>query len=209
VELFSHPTGLTLTYLDNSAGSGLDYIENETDVLFYFTGLTAVPALDTLTFRPGAAADHLTSFGGSIPPGGQMNVLAWLEAGATASFGTLREPCNYTQKFPDTERLVPHYFRGATIMEAYWKSVRWPGEGLFVGEPLARPWGATEVDFTGGTLTITTTMLQPGRQYELREADAEAGPYTAVLSISPTVHERATITLDNANAPFYELALLP
>jgi xylose isomerase len=27
------------------------------------------------------------------------------------------------------------------LIEAYWKSVAWPGQGLFVGEPLARPWG--------------------------------------------------------------------
>jgi uncharacterized protein (TIGR03790 family) len=209
VDSFSHPTGLAMTYIDNSMGAGLDYIENESDVLFYYTGLTSIPALDTLTFRPGAAADHLTSFGGSIPSVGQMNVLAWLEAGATGSYGTLREPCNYTQKFPNTDVMVPWYFRGATLIEAYWKSVRWPGEGLFVGEPLARPWGASDVEFTNGTLTITTTMLDPGRVYELRAADVEDGPYTTVQSITPTVYERATITLENATAPFYELALVP
>ncbi len=208
VDLFSHPTGLTMTYLDNADGSGLDYIENEAEVLFCFTGLTSVPALDTLGFLPGAVADHLTSFGGSIPPSGQMNVLAWLEAGATASFGTLREPCNYTQKFPNTDVLVPQYFRGASVLEAYWKSVQWPGEGLFVGEPLARPWGASDVAFEDGTLTITTTMLAPGTAYELRAADTEAGPYSTVLSISPEVHERATITLENATSPFYELAVV-
>ena len=36
--------------------------------------------------------------------------------------------------------LLPHYFRGETVIEAYWKSVRMPGQGLFVGEPLARPY---------------------------------------------------------------------
>ncbi len=211
VDLFAHPTGLALTYLDNSAGGGLDYIEDETEVLFYFTGLTAVPAIDTLGYRPGAVADHLTSFGGAIPAGSQMSVLAWLEAGATASFGTVREPCNYTQKFPNTEVLVPQYFRGATVIEAYWKSVRWPGEGLFVGEPLARPWGAstTEFDEATRTLTITTTLLDPSKSYELRAADSEDGPYTPVVSVFATVHERATITLADATARFYELAVMP
>jgi hypothetical protein len=30
---------------------------------------------------------------------------------------------------------------GATAIEAYWKSVAWPAQGLFVGEPLAAPYG--------------------------------------------------------------------
>jgi len=34
-----------------------------------------------------------------------------------------------------------HYLRGDTLLEAYWKSVLMPGQGLFVGEPLARPYG--------------------------------------------------------------------
>ena len=29
---------------------------------------------------------------------------------------------------------------GDTLIEAYWKSVQQPGEGIFIGEPLARPW---------------------------------------------------------------------
>lgn len=29
--------------------------------------------------------------------------------------------------------------RGDTLLEAYWKSVAMPGQGLFIGEPLARP----------------------------------------------------------------------
>jgi len=37
--------------------------------------------------------------------------------------------------------MVRRYVRGESLIEAYWKSVRWPGQGLFLGEPLARPWG--------------------------------------------------------------------
>jgi uncharacterized protein (TIGR03790 family) len=90
---------------------------------------------------PGAAADHLTSFGGVLPDGnGQMPATEWLRAGATASYGTVAEPCNYADKFPRASVLVGRYRRGDTLLEAYWKSVRWPGQGLFLGEPLARPW---------------------------------------------------------------------
>ena len=117
-----------------------DALTYRTDVLFYFTGAARVP-LETVRFLPGAIADHLTSSGGVLDAGegGQMSALAWLEAGATASYGTVVEPCNLAQKFPHPAVAIAHYLAGETAIEAYWKSVRMPGQGLFVGEPLAAP----------------------------------------------------------------------
>ncbi len=109
-------------------------------VLVYETGLVAVPHLDTIGWVNGALADHLTSFGGVLDKGnGQMSVLAWIDSGATASYGTVSEPCNHVQKFPHPQVLLQHYLQGSTAIEAYWKSVGWPQQGLFVGEPLASP----------------------------------------------------------------------
>jgi uncharacterized protein (TIGR03790 family) len=118
-----------------------DGIRDKRDVMFYFTGTPQVPYLDTLRFLPGAIADHLTSSGGQLDGKKQMPALAWLEAGATASYGTVAEPCNFTQKFPDASIVMRAYLSGDTALEAYWKSVVWPGQGLFIGEPLARPFG--------------------------------------------------------------------
>jgi hypothetical protein len=42
-------------------------------------------------------------------------------------------------KFPFPALLITRYMRGETLIEAYWKSVAWPGQGLFIGEPLAAP----------------------------------------------------------------------
>ena len=84
-----------------------------------------------------------------------MSIAKWLEAGATASYGTAFEPCNYPTKFPSPKVMLPHYFRGETVLEAYWKSVHWPGEGVFVGDPLARPWG-TKVDATRERIVLDT-----------------------------------------------------
>jgi hypothetical protein len=39
----------------------------------------------------------------------QMSSLRWLEAGATASYGTVSEPCNHWQKFPHPSVLLRHY----------------------------------------------------------------------------------------------------
>jgi uncharacterized protein (TIGR03790 family) len=117
-----------------------DSIEDKHDVMFYFTGLIRVPKLDTLTFLPGAVADHLTSSGGDLLNNAQMSSLRWLEAGATASYGTVSEPCSYWQKFPNPAVLLKHYLRGESVVSAYWKSVAWPAQGLFIGEPLASPY---------------------------------------------------------------------
>lgn len=110
------------------------------DVLFYFIGRARVEGLDTLAFLPGAIADHLTSAGGQLlEETGQMSALRWLEAGATGSYGTVVEPCNFPQKFPHPPLAVANYLRGDTLIEAYWKSVAMPGQGIFIGEPLAAP----------------------------------------------------------------------
>jgi uncharacterized protein (TIGR03790 family) len=110
-----------------------------TGVMAYFTGAIQVKELPLLEFRPGAVADHLTSTGGVLEGGGQMPATAWLAQGATGSYGTVSEPCNVTAKFPNPGVLLSHYLRGDTLLEAYWKSVAMPGQGLFIGEPLARP----------------------------------------------------------------------
>lgn len=115
-------------------------LENAEDVMFYQIGLPVVTNLNTVKFLPGALADHLTSAGGNLDGKGQMSSLRWLEAGATASYGTVSEPCNYWQKFPNSSVLLKHYLSGASAIEAYWKSVAWPAQGVFIGEPLAAPY---------------------------------------------------------------------
>ncbi|WP_233151576.1 TIGR03790 family protein [Pelomonas sp. KK5] len=111
--------------------------------LVYETGLVRVPGIDEVAWLPGALADHLTSFGGLLdaPPGSaQMSAIDWIEAGATASYGTVTEPCNHVEKFPHPQVLLLNYMQGASALEAYWRSVAWPGQGVFIGEPLAAPY---------------------------------------------------------------------
>ena len=116
-----------------------DEVVDRQDVLFYFTGKVRVAGLETLGFVPGAVADHVTSTGGKLTDSTQMSALTWLRAGATGSYGTVVEPCAMTPKFPDPAVLMAHYLAGERLIEAYWKSVRMPGQGVFIGEPLAAP----------------------------------------------------------------------
>jgi len=118
----------------------LEALENAADIMVYQLGKASVDKLDTLHFLPGALADHLTSYGGDLLGSSQMSSLRWLDAGATASYGSVSEPCSHWQKFPNPTVLLRHYLQGDTAIEAYWKSVAWPAQGLFIGEPLAAPY---------------------------------------------------------------------
>lgn len=109
-------------------------------VLLVITGSVAAPVQPPPDWVAGGLGDHLTSTGGDLFGGhGQGTALDWIASGATASYGTVSEPCNHLQKFPHPQVVLGHYLQGATLIEAYWKSVAWPQQGLFIGEPLAAP----------------------------------------------------------------------
>ena len=144
-------------------------------------------AIDTNQYVPGALADHLTSFGGDLLATSQMSVLDWIRAGGTASYGTVTEPTATPAKFPQPVVWVSQYFYGNTALEAYNKSVLVPYQGVFVGEPLARPFG-TKAYFAHGVLSITTSILKQGVSYALIAGRSCSGPFTTLqsnISFSP------------------------
>lgn len=177
---------LQLDYSDNSAGAGVDSLTGKSEVMFYFTGLARVPNIPSNSFRPGAAADHLTSYGGLLPGGnGQMPITEWLDGGATASYGTVEEPCNYSQKFSRASVLIDQYWRGATLIEAYWKAVEWPGQGLFIGEPLAQPFrDAPAFSIEAGQYLINTRALRAAARYQLEYRTPASSAWTVLASFS-------------------------
>jgi uncharacterized protein (TIGR03790 family) len=135
-------SGVALHDVNNASAAAQGTATAQADVMFYFTGLTRVAGIDSNHYLPEAVADHLTSFAGVLPTdNGQIPATDWLQAGLTGSYGSVEEPCNYTEKFPNVSRLVQGYLGGATLIEAYWQSVKWQGQGLFIGDPLAKPWG--------------------------------------------------------------------
>lgn len=156
-------------------------LKHAPDVMFYFTGLAQVPDIDTNRFLPGAVADHLTSFGGRLTDSSQMSALRWLEAGATGSYGTVVEPCAFPTKFPNPALLMQHYLAGETLIEAYWKSVAMPGQGVFIGEPLARPYGGYRVQQRDGRWYVEGSALRPGN-YVLLGADRKNAAFEHIAS---------------------------
>jgi uncharacterized protein (TIGR03790 family) len=114
-------------------------------LLMVATGAMRLDFAGPLDWVPGGIGDHLTSYGGALEPWhGQSTVLEWIASGATGSHGTVSEPCNHLQKFPHPQVLLQQYLQGSTLIEAYWKSVAWPQQALFIGEPLAAPFAVTE-----------------------------------------------------------------
>jgi uncharacterized protein (TIGR03790 family) len=90
-------------------------------------------------FVPGAMADSLTSYSGLIfGANDQTTLFAFTDAGASACYGTVVEPCNYPEKFPSPQNYF-YQSRGFNVAECYYQSVTNPYQGLFVGEPLAAP----------------------------------------------------------------------
>ena len=156
-----------------------DALQGRNDVMFLFTGVANVAAIASNRFRDGAIADHLTSAGGVLSGGGQTTALEWLAAGATGSYGTSTEPCNYRAKFPEVGIVMARYLGGETLIEAYWKSVRMPGQGVFVGDPLARPFGGVRIESAGTGTVLRTRALPPGN-YLLQASQASIGPFRTI-----------------------------
>ena len=143
-------------------------------ILGYLTGLAYLPSnLVAAVFAPGAIADHLTSCAGMIPTPcmNQSSVWDWMRLGATASYGTVTEPCAFEVKFPDP-MLFFWYSRGFTAGEALAMAVRNPYQGLWVGDPLAAPFAAPP----------TVRIAAPASNAEL---DGEI-----MLQLSLAAHER-------------------
>lgn len=182
-----------------------DSIKDRKDVLFYFTGLATVPDLPSLRFVPGAIADHLTSAGGQLTDSRQMSSLRWLEAGATGSYGAVVEPCNHLAKFPHPAVVMWRYAEGNSLIEAYWKSVAWPGQGVFIGEPLAKPFAPRVIQ--AGKDRVRLRVFSPGtRNLRLEVAASAIGPFrpAATYPVRPGLNEIG-ISLPNAEA-FYRVA---
>jgi hypothetical protein len=195
-----------MAYFDYSKNGGRSEVKNAADILFYQTGSANVSGLNTNTYVPGALADHLTSSGGNLFGTEQMSALRWLEAGVTASYGTVTEPCAFADKFPAASVLVKSYFRGNTALEAYTKSVRQPSQGVFVGDPLARPFG-TRATLVNGVLNIKTSSLEPGINYNLYSAPFATGPFLRIATVAVPRYQFATITVPGKSAPFYKLEM--
>jgi len=185
-----------------------DALEGKQDVMFEFTGVAHVAKMTSNLYLDGAMTDHLTSWGGGLIGYDQTTALDWLTAGATGSYGTSTEPCNFRAKFPDVGVAMAHYLIGETLIEAYWKSVLMPGQGVFVGDPLARPFGGVRVSQSAAGTVISTRALPPGN-YFFEAARSSVGPFQVLRGVRVTGFGVRQLTLPAGDTRYFRVRSVP
>ncbi|HZL43676.1 MAG TPA: TIGR03790 family protein [Verrucomicrobiae bacterium] len=129
-----------------------DDLSGLTNLMGYETGLANFVAPPGM-FAPGAIADSLTSYGGIIfGSNPQTTLLAFIQAGAAGSFGTVTEPYAIPQKFPDPA-VYFYQARGFSLAESYYQSLMVPYQGLVVGDPLSAPFRRPGAGTWSGTVS--------------------------------------------------------
>lgn len=116
-----------------------------------------------LAASPGAMMDNLTSYGGFLFENpGHTTAMDFIHNGATASYGTIAEPCAYAEKFPAPQNYF-YQARGFSIAECYYQSLENPYQGILVGEPLAAPFASPAagnwMGLPDGTVLTASTNL--------------------------------------------------
>ncbi|MGP1273694.1 MAG: GC-type dockerin domain-anchored protein [Phycisphaerales bacterium] len=135
----------------------------------------------TMTLEPGSFADHLTSFAAHFDVGQQTKISEWIRQGATGSFGTVEEPCNFPDKFP-APYLHAHYYQGLTLGEAALRSLRAvPFQGYLMGDPLCRPFA------TGPTVSVSPPAGAVSAPFVITPSVAPTRPGTSVASVRALV----------------------
>ncbi|MGD0086075.1 MAG: TIGR03790 family protein [Verrucomicrobiota bacterium] len=177
------------------------------ECLGYETGLAQFNVPPS-TFVPGAIADSMTSFGGIIfGSNTQTNLLAFISAGAAGSYGTVAEPNNDTQKFPNPQ-VYFYQARGFSLAECYYQSVNAPYLGLTVAEPLAAPFaGAGYAEWStnllpdsvlSGTSMLSAQFLARDGGRPLQQVDlfVDGKYFSTLTNLAPDPGNLLTITLN-------------
>ena len=104
-------------------------------------------------------ADNLTSYSGTIfENNGAVTMIRYINNGVSGTYGTITEPCNFLQKFPDSQNYF-YQSRGFSLGECYYQSLTNPYQGVLMGEPLAAPFAQTG---TGAWNTLTNGSVLTG-----------------------------------------------
>ena len=189
-----------------------DWVGWQYDCLGYQTGLAEFSVPQGL-FVPGSVADSMTSFGGVIfGNNSQTNLLAFIDAGAAGSYGTVAEPSNDTQKFPNPQ-VYFYEARGFSLAESYYQSVNVPYLGLMVAEPLAAPfarpgygkWGTNLPNAVlSGTTNLSVHFNAWYGNHPLQQVDlfVDGGYFSTLTNLNPCPGNLLTATLNGYPVTF-------
>jgi len=159
------------------------------------------------TFVPGALADNLTSYSGAIfENSDHTDALDYIIAGATASYGTVVEPCAYPEKFTSPRNYF-YQARGFSAVECYYLSVTNPYQGILVGEPLASPFAipasgswiglGNDSLFTGTTnLSLQFATADLGRPIQQVDLFVDGVFSQAITNLPPRANNILYVTVN-------------
>lgn len=165
------------------------------------------PSLAAGLFAPGAMADNLTSFSGYIfQVSLHTDALDYLNAGATASYGTIIEPCAYYEKFASPRNYF-YQSRGFNVAECYYQSLTNPYQGIMVGEPLAAPfalpgsgsWSGLPAgaELNGTTnLTVQFQAADPSRPLQQVDLFVDGNLAQTLTNIAPRQNNQVFLTIN-------------
>ena len=123
-----------ISWIEESSATPL----NRSNVFGATTGGATLTLPNGSTYLPGSWADNLTSFGCYFPDTSQTKATAFIAAGAAGTTGAVIEPYNITQRFTNSS-IDTFIADGATLGEAFAKSVATPDIQLPLGDMLAQP----------------------------------------------------------------------
>jgi hypothetical protein len=159
-------------------------------------------------FVPGAVADSLTSFGGIIfGSNSQTNLLAFINGGATGSYGTVEEAGNEPVFFPNPQ-VYFYQARGFSLAESYYQSVNDPYPGLMVAEPLAAPfarpgsgqWSTNLLPnaVLSGTTNLSVNFSSWSGNHPLQQVDlfVDGVYFSTLTNLAPCPGNLLTVTLN-------------
>lgn len=119
-----------------------------TGILGYSFSANSVNTAATPAFQSGTGYGAATTSNTGILDGsaGQTPAVYWLNQGAAFSAGLVQEPYGILpQKYPDMSLMMSAYTRGASAIEAAWRSTRDPSTTVFVGDPLNHSFSSSGV----------------------------------------------------------------
>ena len=193
---------------------------SKTDVVGLMVGQCCVVNPGAHTYRPGALAEHVTSYGGVLysesefrqPGSEQDRDTRWLEAGCAGTYGAVTEPCTYTQKFPIAHM---HYWygRGFSLGESVYMAVQNPYQGVMAGDPMCAPYaapcavsigGITNSQVVAGTVNLSITGLAISAARPLDQVDLllDGSLLTMLTNVAPTRSNVVTVAINGTNCAY-------
>jgi fibronectin-binding autotransporter adhesin len=112
---------------------------NRNNVLLATTGSETLTLPNGSTYLPGSWADNLTSYGCEFTRTDQTHATAFIAAGAAGTTGSVIEPYAIPERFTNSS-IDTFIVDGATLGEAFAKSVATPDIQLPLGDMLAQPY---------------------------------------------------------------------